>query len=714
VTVRAGRTICLALRGFTLLTVAVFRPTPAELTHTIPAERGRAADAVLLMWATSHVSRALLGDPRHLFEAGIFHPAHLTLACGDHMIGQAVLGLPLWLATGNPVLEYNVLSLASYALGATAMFAYVRLGIGLGWVAAAAAGIAFAFTPFRFHSPLWLQLLWTPFVPLALLGWLRFVRTERWRDWALWVGCWAAHSLMGLYLAFYFGVVMAALAAFGLVAAPTRRGRRFRVGTLLAPVAVGAALLPTLMPYVLLRARQGNVRTFGLDTAASFILPAPDTLSGALTGIGAAEQLGPGLVVAGLLILGLVVRPAAATHAPLPAAFLRRVQVLGLAVSLALVFVPIHLQHLVPGFDMVRSTNRALLVGFAFAGVLVALAVQWLRERAPTSLGAATCVALLALLLADMGTPPRTRMELPVGDALPEPVAWLAALPSGTPVYEQVHGAEGLSRAMYHAIFHRQPMPTGYSGFSTPAGSYLNHALFRYPDPASQRLLRGLGVRFVWKRFRNAAAADTFLASPAAAGLEVAARFPHDVILAVGDPPGDAAGSPARPLAPAAWTLGSEQNAADVPLLRDGDDATAWRSRAAPGEVPALTVDLTTARTVVAVRTRARRDLLLGTVLMRVETSDDGEHWDHAADLFEPTDLERFVHAPPEVVAFEARLPPRPVRHVRIVNQQISLWRSMAAQLAASPKAAALDLDAADRALDWEITELDVLVAGGP
>jgi hypothetical protein len=478
-------------------------------------------------------------------------------------------------------------------------------------------------------------------------------------------------------------------------------------------VAVGTALLPTLLPYTLLRASQGNVRTFGLDTTASFLLPAPDTLSGALTGLGAAGQLGPGLVVVALLLLGLVVRPAAATRAPLPAGFLRGVHVLGLTLALALVFVPIHLQQLVPGFDMVRSTNRALFIGLAFAAGLVALAVQWLCEHAPRRLGALPCAAVLAALLADTGVPPRTRIELPVGDAVPEPVAWLAALPADTPVYEQVHGAEGLSRAMYHAIFHRQPMPTGYSGFSTPAGSYANHALFRYPDPASRRLLRDLGVGFVWKPFRSTAARDAFLVSPAAAGIEVAARFPRDLILAVGDTP-DPTGTTARLLAPEAWTLHSEQNPADLSRLRDGDDTTTWRSHAPPEEVPTLTIDLQVPRTVVGIRTRAPRDLLLGTVLMRVETSDDGEHWEHAADLFEPTDLERFVHAPPEVVEFEARLPPRSVRYVRIVNQQITLWRSIAANLAASPSAAALDLAAADRALDWEIAELDVLVANSP
>src|SRR5438128_10204953 len=226
------RVVAAALGGFALLTLAVFRPSPSELAHTAPAFHGSAADALLLMWATSHVSRALFSAPLHLFDAGIFYPLRHTLAFGDHMIGEALIGLPLWLATGNPLLEYNVLVLASYALGATAAFVYAREQTG-GVAPAVAAGIAFAFTPFRFHSPLWLQVLFTACVPLALCFWLRFVRTLRWRDWVLWVACWVLHSLMGLYLALYFALAMTALAALALVAAPTRRAGRLRAGMLL-------------------------------------------------------------------------------------------------------------------------------------------------------------------------------------------------------------------------------------------------------------------------------------------------------------------------------------------------------------------------------------------------------------------------------------------------------------------------------------------------
>src|SRR6185295_1131883 len=174
---RAGKAALAVIAGYALLAAAVFRPTPTMLAHTSPAFHGVANDALLLTWAMGHVSQTLFRDPLHLFDAGIFHPARLTLAYSDHMIGEALVGLPVWLATRNPLLEYNLLVLLSYVAGGAAAFAYAR-ELGVGRAGAAAAGVVFAFTPYRFHSPLWLQVLFTPLVPLALLAWLRFVRTR--------------------------------------------------------------------------------------------------------------------------------------------------------------------------------------------------------------------------------------------------------------------------------------------------------------------------------------------------------------------------------------------------------------------------------------------------------------------------------------------------------------------------------------------------------
>lgn len=303
-----GRTqTVIAFGAFTLLALAVFRPTPAQLSGTIPAFQGAAGDVLQQMWAIGHVSRTLFRDPLNLFDGNVFYPAKDTLACADHMIGQAVAGFPIWLATHNLPLEFNLLSLASYVLCALAAFAYARAQLG-DTVAAALAGLVFAFNPYRFHSPQWLQVLFTPFVPLAFLFWLRFVRTLATRDWLLWVGCWVLQSLMGMYLMLYVAALTGVFGLFALVAAPQRHSPRLWKGTLLAPLAAAVLLAPTLLPYWRLRVTHGHVRTSGLDSSLSFFLPGPGTLSGALSGLGGLTpgQFGPGLLVAVLLVGGIV------------------------------------------------------------------------------------------------------------------------------------------------------------------------------------------------------------------------------------------------------------------------------------------------------------------------------------------------------------------------------------------------------------------------
>ena len=42
------------LLGYVLLTLAVFRPTPYELAHTVPEVDGSIGDGLLYVWAIGH------------------------------------------------------------------------------------------------------------------------------------------------------------------------------------------------------------------------------------------------------------------------------------------------------------------------------------------------------------------------------------------------------------------------------------------------------------------------------------------------------------------------------------------------------------------------------------------------------------------------------------------------------------------------------------
>ena len=661
------------LLGFGLLTVAVFRPTPAELAGTSPAFRGIADDAMLLMWATSHVSRTLFHEPLHLFDGGIFYPARLTLAYSDHMIGQALVGLPIWWTTGNPLLEYNLLALASYVLGAAATFAYAR-ELGTSTVAAAVAGLGFAFTPYRFHSPLWLQALFTPFVPLALLAWARFLRTRSRAAWLCWVACWTLHGLMGLYLALYFAIVMSALVLLACVAAPAPRDRRFTAALLAGPIVMGLLLAPTLIPYVILRMAQAHVRTFGIDTPLSFLLPGPGTLSAALLPTSGNGWFGPSFAVWLLALAGAFGRhrqPAATTPV---ASFLRVANALALVVTLALVFTPIRLQQLVPGLDMVRATNRAFYLTLLFLGIFAADGVDRIRHAITPQRRLVACVVIVFVLLVDLGRPPRERIALPTRATLPDAYRHLAALPGDPVVYDRGMGPAPLARAMYFQIFHGKRIPTGYTGFVNPAARYAMYRLYRFPAPESLHLLRELGVTYVLDHVRDPAAAAH---DDPGAGIAVAAHFDREVLYRV-DP-----GPPAQPLPPAApadrgsWTVTATVATDALAALRDGDPTTEWSAVVSGGvgsAPPSLTIDLGSIRTVTGLRCDTPIDAALGVYLTRISLSSDGEHFTPAPAAFEPETLEALYERPASVHLWNARFPPEPARYVRLSNGELAFW----------------------------------------
>jgi hypothetical protein len=663
------------LLGYGLLTVAVFRPTPSELAGTSPAFHGIADDAMLLMWATSHVSRALFHDPLHLFDGGIFYPAHLTLAYSDHMIGQALVGLPIWLGTGNPLLEYNLLALASYVLGAAAAFAYAR-ELGTSPVAAVVAGLVFAFTPYRFHSPLWLQALFTPFVPLALLAWARFLRTRSRAAWLGWVACWTLHGLMGLYLALYFAIVMSVLVLFACVAAPAPRDRRFTAALLAGPIVMGLLLAPTLAPYVALRMAQAHIRTFGIDTPLSFLLPGPGTLSAALLPTTGNGWFGPSFAVWILALAGAFGRSRQPSATTPVASFLRVANALGLVVTLAFVFTPIRLQQLVPGLDMVRATNRAFYLTLLFLGVFAADGVDRIRHAIAPQRRRVACVVILFVLLVDLGRPPRERIALPTRTTLPDAYRHLAALPGDPVVYDRGMGPAPLARAMYFQIFHGKRIPTGYTGFVNPAARYAMYRLYRFPAPEGLHLLRELGVTYVLDHVRDPATA-AIAHDDAEAGITVAARFDREVLYRV-EP-----GPPAPPL-PAAvpadrgsWTATATVASDALAALRDGDPTTEW-SAVVPGgtgsAAPSLTIDLATVRTVTGLRCDTPIDAALGVYLARISVSSDGEHFTPVPAAFEPESLEALYEKPASVRRWDVRFPPAPVRYVRLTNGELAFW----------------------------------------
>lgn len=220
-------------------------------------------DPMFVAWVMGWVNDSLLalarGDGARflaLWDPPIFHPEPLALAFSEHFIPQSLMVLPVYAATGNIVLCYNVAVLLTFVLSGVGMFLLARELTG-STAAAVLAGAAFAYTPYRVDQLSHLHILSSQWMPLALYGLRRYFMTGRLAPLA-----WATLALVTLnlssgYYLFYF----APFACAYVLGEMWRRGR-LRDGRTWRDVSAAGVTtllltLPFLLPY--LAVRQGAV-----------------------------------------------------------------------------------------------------------------------------------------------------------------------------------------------------------------------------------------------------------------------------------------------------------------------------------------------------------------------------------------------------------------------------------------------------------------------
>ena len=133
------------------------------------------------MGCRQDAARALGGDVgaiRNFWNANIFYPEPLTLAYSEHLFAQAVQILPVYALTGNVILSYNILFLSTFVLSGLGMFLFVREITGSAR-AGLAAGLIYAFAPYRVPQFSHLQVISSQWMPFALYGLRRYFVTRR-------------------------------------------------------------------------------------------------------------------------------------------------------------------------------------------------------------------------------------------------------------------------------------------------------------------------------------------------------------------------------------------------------------------------------------------------------------------------------------------------------------------------------------------------------
>jgi len=95
-------------------------PVARGLAHDVPADFGDPLLNIYLMsWTATHLGRGW-------WNAAFFYPHPLALAYSDHLLPLSLQALPVFRATGNPILAYNLVFLTTFVLSGVGAYLLAR------------------------------------------------------------------------------------------------------------------------------------------------------------------------------------------------------------------------------------------------------------------------------------------------------------------------------------------------------------------------------------------------------------------------------------------------------------------------------------------------------------------------------------------------------------------------------------------------------------
>ena len=214
-------------------------------------------DPLFSSWRLYQWARNLAGaGPGGLFDGNIFVPAGEVLLYSDAIPLLAVPAAPfIWLGV-PPLLVYGGLVWLSFLCAGLAMYACARELTGSRFGSLVAA-VIFAAAPSRIDHVMHLELLWTAFMPLVVLGTVRLLRGEARGAWLTGVSL-GAQFLCCIYYGLFLITVWPVMAGIEwLRTRPTLpRSTVLRAATWL--VAAGVVAGAYSLPYQRARAIVGD------------------------------------------------------------------------------------------------------------------------------------------------------------------------------------------------------------------------------------------------------------------------------------------------------------------------------------------------------------------------------------------------------------------------------------------------------------------------
>jgi len=382
------------------LTIALAWPLPLGLARDIPGDFGDPLfSAWAMAWDATHLGRGW-------WSANIFAPQPLALAYSEHFLPQGLQALPIYWATRNPILGYNLVFLSTFVLSGLGMFLLARELTG-SRAAGFVAGLAYAFSPFRVASIPHLQVLSAAWMPFVLYGVRSHFSTGRLRPLAGAAVAWIAQNLSCGYYLLFFSPVVALYLAWELTTRRLWTDRRALIRAAGMCAVVFIVTLPFLLPYLELR-RLGfdprsltETKRFSADVYAYFTADPGLWFWGprASAWPRAEGSLFPGLTIVLLAAFGAVARHTwTGGREGRPPAWHRLLMVVVIACWLAVLLLLFGKSIRLPGLR-ITEFSRTMIVAAGASAVLLAVSPVWraaLRRWLATPAGIFSIITIFA------------------------------------------------------------------------------------------------------------------------------------------------------------------------------------------------------------------------------------------------------------------------------------------------------------------------------
>jgi hypothetical protein len=464
---------------FTALAMAMTWPLARIITRGVAYP----ADPYHLTWVLDWDWFATLHRPLQLFQANIFYPVKDAFAYSEHLYGMAVFLFPLRMAGISALTAHNIAVILGFAFSGFAAYLLGRTLTG-NTVAGIAAGIFYAYLPWRMTQLPHTHNLWAGWLPLLVVALVHCARKPGRRSAALFGAVFLLNGLSNLHY-FVFGST-AILFSVPLLVRDRKQLLRIGAATLMAY----ALIAPFLIPYFRL-ARETGLRRSPAEVTSWSATPQDWLNPGATNRLyrrifdpkpDPERWLFPGVIGIAMSCVGVY----AARRRPHALALGLLWFVLGFVGSLGLhTFFHRFLFDHVPGFSALRVPARWANVAYVGMTMLVAFGAAWRKWIG---------VLAAAVFIVELNAAPiRWHCTSP---SVPPVYRWLRT--QRGPIAELPIGGEREFQYLRFATEHHLQTVNGVSSFVPPSFFELSA---KWEDPAKRDALladlRATGVRLV-------------------------------------------------------------------------------------------------------------------------------------------------------------------------------------------------------------------------